>query len=144
MKKNRYTNILIIFLVAMNLILVAVLLMGPPVPPHHPKQIARDLRRTLDLNEEQHERFLTLFQQHHQGMRELHQSLLQLRKKLPETLLMGAEESIAFRQKLNELDIRRNQMLFEHYAQLQQLFTEEQYRKFVRLHSQRPGPPMPN
>jgi protein CpxP len=139
MEKNRFLKIIIIFLLVLNLGMLAVLLLGNGPgrrdhPPHGEGGPAKFIIKELGLDENQQALFNDLKKEHQQQMRQLQDSMRMQREMLPDIIVEGNNakaDSVAAAIGRYQQQIEYD--TYQHFVKVRSICTESQKKKFKTI-----------
>jgi hypothetical protein len=129
MKSERFYKIIIICLLLLNIGILSWIWFGAPSKHRHPERPDKIIVDRLKLDEQQQNQFESLRDEHHNQMMSiqgedgrLHDALFALLKKEPVDTIA---EVVLLRQ-LQDNDIKKDQVTFEHFRKLRAILKPEQ------------------
>ncbi|MCF8307174.1 MAG: periplasmic heavy metal sensor [Ignavibacteriales bacterium] len=156
--EKKFTSILIILLVILNIGTITLLLLGrPEFPPAHPgderprdenRMIAGLLKMELDFSEEQIRDYFELRSTHSEQVSQLNREIRRLKKEMFDEVLADVSEPEISDSLLTLSQSKQNQverLTFKHFLELKKICSPEQQTKlrriFHRLFIPKPGSP---
>ena len=134
---KNWSNVMIIVLIILNLVLVSFMVFRPRPPRPNTQRMVKHLKHNLELSEEQSKQFVGLIKEHQKLMQGNRQQLRKLRGDLPETANMTAEAKQKHLDQIADLERIQATQIADHFSDLKELLTSEQFEQFKRLHRNR-------
>lgn len=131
------TNLLLVFLVILNVGLMAALWLGRPKPPPNPRQITHELVHKLGLDEQQAEQFRQLQKVHFDQTKIRLDSIRYYRNTLIEQIDNSPEQLNQLVERIGVLEGEIAGALPKHYRELEAVVSIEQKPILKRLFSER-------